>query len=335
VSATTLAAPRPVPLFVIARRSAADIQPELRAGTRGSPLAQAQTRAVVARLRQADPDLIFGTEIIRTTGDAVQDCRLADIGGKGLFAKEIHQALLDGQIDFAVHSLKDLETELPAGIALACVLPREDPRDVLLLAVDIPVPEGPDPFATLPPYALIGSCSVRRQAQLLAVRPDLQVAVIRGNVETRLAKLGGGSFAATFLALAGLRRLNRKTAASVILEPEMMLPAAGQGIVGVTVRADDTRLRDLLGRAANFQSELAATAERSVLRALDGSCKTPVGAFARLLPGGDLRITALIARADGSFVLKRSIRGAAADAVRLGAELGTSLLRDAPRDVFA
>ena len=241
MSATTLAAPRPVPLFVIARRSAADIPPKLRAGTRGSPLAQAQTRAVVARLRQADPDLIFGTEIIRTTGDAVQDCRLADIGGKGLFAKEIHQALLDGQIDFAVHSLKDLETELPAGIALACVLPREDPRDVLLLAADIPVPEGPDPFATLPPCALIGSCSVRRQAQLLAVRPDLQVAVIRGNVETRLAKLGGGSFAATFLALAGLRRLNRKPAASVILEPEMMLPAAGQGIVGVTVRADDTR----------------------------------------------------------------------------------------------
>jgi hydroxymethylbilane synthase len=311
------------------------LETPLRAGTRGSPLALAQTRAVLALLARADPGLALSTDIIRTTGDAVQGRRLADIGGKGLFSKEIHEALLDGQIDFAVHSLKDLETELPPGVVLACTLRRQDPRDALILAADLPIPMGQDPFATLPAGALVGSSSVRRQAQLLAMRPDLRVETIRGNVETRLAKMDGQSFAATFLAMAGLQRLSRQSAASVILDPDVMVPAAGQGIVGVTARADDTRLRELLGGITDRPAELAATAERAVLHALDGSCRTPIGAYARLLPDGELHLTGLVAREDGSFLLKRSLCGAAADARLLGADLGTNLWLDSPRDIFA
>jgi hydroxymethylbilane synthase len=321
--------------FVSAECPAPALEMPLRAGTRGSPLALAQTRAVLALLRQANPDLVLSAEIIRTTGDVVQGRRLADIGGKGLFAKEIHEALLDGQIDFAVHSLKDLETQLPQGIVLACTLQREDPRDALILATDVPFPTGPDPFATLPVRAVVGSSSVRRQAQLLAMRPDLRVETMRGNVETRLAKLGNQSFAATFLAIAGLRRLNSQAAASVVLDPDVMVPAAGQGIVGITVRAEDTRMRDRLGQITDRPAELAATAERAVLHALDGSCRTPIGAYARLLPDGNLHLTGLVARADGSFLLRRSLRGASGDAARLGAELGTSLWLDSPQDIFA
>jgi hydroxymethylbilane synthase len=297
-------------------------------------LALEQTRAVLELLRWTNPERILSMETIRTTGDAVQNRRLADIGGKGLFSKEIHEALLDGRIDFAVHSLKDLETQLPPNVVLACTLPREDARDALILAADVPLPQARHPYETLPPGALVGSSSVRRQAQLLSVRPDLRVETIRGNVDTRLAKLGKHSFAATFLAIAGLRRLNKLSAASVILDPDVMVPAAGQGIVGVTVREDDTHLRDLLGQVNDRRAGLAATAERAVLHALDGSCRTPIGAYAQLLPDGDLRLTGLVARTDGSFLLRRDLTGGPGDAHRLGTELGASLRRDSPHDIF-
>jgi hydroxymethylbilane synthase len=306
----------------------------LRAGTRGSPLALAQTKAVLALLSQTNPGCILSTEIICTTGDGVQDRRLADIGGKGLFSKEIHEALLDRRIDFAVHSLKDLETQLPPGIVIACILPREDARDALILAPGVRVPTSRHPYATLPLGALVGSSSVRRQAQLLAVRPDLRIGTIRGNIETRLSKLGNHSFAATFLAIAGLRRLNMQSVASVVLDPDVMVPASGQGIVGATVREEDTHLRDFFRRISSRRAELAATAERAVLHALDGSCRTPIGAFARFLPDGDLHLVGLIARADGSFLLKRDVRGAPDDAARLGTELGTSLRSDSPQDIL-
>jgi hydroxymethylbilane synthase len=313
---------------------ASGLEIALRAGTRGSPLALAQTRAVMELLRQTRPEPILNMEIIRTTGDVVQNRRLADIGGKGLFSKEIHEALLDERIEFAVHSLQDLETQLPPNVVLACTLPREDARDALILAADMPVPIGLDPYDTLPPGALVGSSSVRRQAQLLSVRPDIRVETIRGNVETRIAKLRRHSFAATFLATAGLRRLNRQCAASVILDPDVMVPAAGQGIVGVTVREDDIHMRDLLGRISDRKAELAATAERAVLQALDGSCRTPIGAYARFVPDGNIRLTGLVARTDGSFLLKRELAGAPGDALRLGMELGASLRRDSPYDIF-
>ena len=311
----------------------------LRVGTRGSPLALLQTRLFLHLLTTFCPVLrgldVFEEHAIRTTGDAVQDRRLADIGGKGLFAKEIHEALADGRIDFAVHSLKDLETELPPGIVLACTLQREDARDALILGPDCGAPDPSDPFAALPDGAVVGTASVRRQAQLLHARPDLRVTTIRGNVQTRLGKVAAGDCAASLLALAGLRRLGMEDRASVVLDPDSMVPAAGQGIIGITTRADDVELHELLAAIEDPEAKAVSTAERAMLAELDGSCRTPIGGHARLLPGGLLHLTGLVARADGSFLLKRSLHGGVQDAVRMGTELGASLRADSPRDIFA
>jgi hydroxymethylbilane synthase len=314
----------------------------LRVGTRASPLALWQTRHFLSIITRFCPVLrdagAFEEHPIRTTGDQVQDRRLAEIGGKGLFAKEIHEALLDRRVDFAVHSLKDLETQLPAGIVLACTLKREDARDALIL----PPPgrgrvvDPADPWGALPAGAVVGTASVRRQAQLLAARPDLCVATIRGNVQTRLARVAGGEVAASLLALAGLRRLGLEAEAAAVLDPEAMVPAAGQGIVGVTVREDDVELRELLAAIEDREAAAVSAAERALLGALDGSCRTPIGGHARLLAaGGGLHLTGLVARAAGSFLLKRSMVGDASDAARLGAELGRELRRDSPGDIFA
>lgn len=311
----------------------------LRVGTRGSPLALWQTRHFLALITRFCPVLreakAFEEHAITTSGDRIQDRRLADIGGKGLFAKEIHEALSDGRIDFAVHSLKDLETELPPGIVLACTLTREDARDTLILGPGCLPPDPADPFACLPAGASIGTASVRRQSQILHARPDLKVEVIRGNVQTRLDKVRSGNGpAASLLALAGLRRLGLEQEADIVLDPDAMVPAAGQGIVGVTVRADDVELHELLSAIEDREAKAVSTAERALLAALDGSCRTPIGGHARLLPDGRLHLTGLVARPDGSFLLKRSVHGAVSDAARLGRELGESLRRDSPADIF-
>ena len=315
----------------------------LRVGTRGSPLALFQTRMFLDRLIRFCPVLrevdVFEEHVIRTTGDRVQDRSLADIGGKGLFSKEIHEALLDGRINFAVHSLKDLETELPPGIVLGCTMRREDARDALILGPHCPAPRPGEPLSMLPPGALIGTNSLRRQAQLLHARPDLRMTLIRGNVAPRIAKVRRGDCDASLLALAGLRRLGLEAEAGAVLDPEAMVPSAGQGLVGITVRADDTELRELLAGIEDPEARAVSTAERSMLALLDGSCRTPIGGHARLLPcppGEDpsLHLTGLVARADGSFLLKRSVVGAAGDAARLGAELGASLRADSPADIF-
>ena len=231
---TPMSADLPVPALA---RSAARPPPHrrdlpLRVGTRGSPLALWQTRHFLERLRGFCPVLrgmdVFQEHAIRTTGDAVQDRRLAEIGGKGLFAKEIHEALLDRRVDFAVHSLKDLETELPPGIVLACTLKREDARDAIILAPGVPALDPADPLASLPDGAVIGTSSMRRQAQLLHVRPDLNIKLMRGNVQSRLAKLAAGECTATLLAVAGLKRLGLAHHASVVLGPEVMVPSACQ-----------------------------------------------------------------------------------------------------------
>jgi hydroxymethylbilane synthase len=311
----------------------------LRVGTRGSPLALIQTRAFLAQVSRFCPVLhgmgVFEEHVIRTTGDAVQNQRLADIGGKGLFAKEIHEALLDHRVDFAVHSLKDLETEMPDGIVLACTMKREDARDALILGPDCCPPDPADPYACLPAGARIGSASLRRQAQLLHSRPDLTVGLLRGSVETRLAKVGAGAFSASLLALAGLRRLGLERHAAVVRDPDAMVPAAGQGIVGVTVRADDTDLRELLAAIEDPDAKAVSTAERALLAALDGTCHTPIGGYARLLPTGALHLTGLVATADGHFLLKRTLEGAASDAARIGRELGAGLRADSPSSIFA
>jgi hydroxymethylbilane synthase len=278
---------------------------------------------------------VFQEHIIRTTGDAEQTRRLAEIGGKGLFAKEIHEAMLDLRIDFAVHSLKDLETALPPGIVLACTLKREDARDALILGPDCLPPDAGDPYTCLPAGGTIGTSSVRRQAQLLYSRPDLKIALLRGNVQTRLERTERGDFSASLLALAGMKRLGLADRASLVLDPEAMVPSACQGIVGVTVRAGDTELRELLSGIECAEARAVSTAERTMLALLDGSCRTPIGGYARLLPDGRLHLTGLVAREDGSFLLKRSLTGDPSDAVKIGAELGAELRADSPQDLFA
>ncbi|MCQ4159701.1 hydroxymethylbilane synthase [Roseomonas sp. GC11] len=305
-------------------------RPALRAGTRASPLALRQTRLVLEALGEPAEAVPLGT-----SGDAEQQRRLAELGGKGLFAKEIHEALLDGRVDFAVHSLKDLETELPPGLVLAALLPREDVREALVLAPSCPPEERAVPLPQLPLGARIGTASARRMAQLRHLRPDLRFGLLRGNVQTRLARLEGGDFAASLLALAGLKRLGLAGRAARVLEPEELLPAAGQGVIAITARATDRRMRARLAALDHAPTRLAATAERALLAALDGSCRTPVGAHAVLSPGGLLTLTGLVAREDGTFLLRRRIRGASADAARLGAALGGSLRADSPADLFA
>lgn len=319
----------------------------LRIGTRGSPLARVQARMVLDRLARFCPALdvsvqgqaVFEEHVIRTTGDQVQDRSLAEIGGKGLFSKEIHEALLDGRIDCAVHSLKDLETELPAGIVLACTLRREEARDVLIHGPGcLPAIPG-EAFGVLPRGAVIGTNSLRRQAQLLHARPDLRITLIRGNVGSRIEKVLQGDVTASLLALAGLRRLGLEDVPMTVLDPSAMVPSAGQGIVGITVRAADEPLRSLLAAIEDAEARAVSTAERSLLARLDGTCQTPIGGYARLLPAAPnepptLHLTGMVARADGSFLLKRTIHGPAGDAARLGEVLGASLRADSPRDIF-
>lgn len=316
----------------------------LRVGTRGSPLALWQTRAFLTRLTRFCPVLrdmnAFQEHQISTTGDQVLNRPLAEIGGKGLFSKEIHEALSDGRIDFAVHSLKDLETTLPPGLVLACTLKREDARDALILSPHLKVIPGSDPYDALPPNALIGCASVRRQAQMLHSRPDLRFGLLRGNVQTRLDKLAARQCDATLLALAGLRRLGMEDRASIVLDPAVMVPAAGQGIVGVTVRESDIELRELLSAIEDNEARAVSTAERALLAELDGSCRTPIGGYARLLPSENgkekiLRLTGLVASEDGVFMLRREIAGAPEDAEKMGQELGRSLRADSPSSIFA
>ncbi|MEX1205160.1 MAG: hydroxymethylbilane synthase [Dongiaceae bacterium] len=292
----------------------------LRIGTRGSPLALAQANELARRLAAAHPDLPAPEiVVIKTTGDRVQDRTLAEVGGKGLFTKEIEEALIGGRIDLAVHSMKDLPTWLPDGLAIGCLLPREDPRDALFARRG-------DSIATLPQGAVAGTSSLRRQAQLLALRPDLRVVPLRGNVGTRLKKLASGEIDATLLALAGLRRLGLADRATAVLAPEEMLPAVAQGAIGVEIRADDDAARDLLAPLDDRDTGLRVAAERACLAELDGSCHTPIAALAELETGGDgLRLRALIALPDGSVVHRDERRGPATQAAALGRAAGAAL----------
>jgi hydroxymethylbilane synthase len=311
----------------------------LKVGTRGSPLAVTQTRNFIAKMQKICPALGGANTaelIIRTTGDASQasGCRLADIGGKGLFSKEIDEAMLAGRIDVAVHSLKDLETVMRPGIVLGCMLTREDARDVLILGPDCGKPDPWNPWGCLPDGAHIGTASVRRQAQLLHARPDLKCEIIRGNVHTRLDKIAAGSMSATLLAYAGLRRLGLADRASLVIHPELMVPAAGQGIVGITVRESDEQMRALLAAIEDPEARACATAERAMLAVLDGSCSTPIGAYARITPDGALHLTGLLASTDGGYLTKRRLCGPVSDAARIGAALGAELKAGAPRAIF-
>jgi hydroxymethylbilane synthase len=298
----------------------------LRIGTRGSPMAVRQTALVADRLTAAHPNLaaIGAIEIvtIRTTGDRVQNRLLGEIGGKGLFAKEIEEALLARHIDFAVHSLKDLETWLPDRLAVACVLPRDDPRDALLLSAQ------PTSLASLPTGARVGTASLRRQAQLLRRRPDLVVVPIRGNVNTRMRKLDAGDVDALVLALCGLERLGEAGRAVEILSREAMLPAVGQGALAIECRAADEMVRQLVEPLHDAISAACVGAERAMLATLDGSCRTPIAGLAEI-EGGRLRLEGLLLKPDGSDEIRGRREGGIRDAAALGTELGRELRRRA------
>ena len=294
--------------------------PRLRIGTRGSRLARTQTDLVCRALAAAHPDLAapgaLEVVVIRTTGDQITDRPLTELGGKGLFCKEIEAALLERRIDVAVHSTKDLPTWLPDGLVLGAVPEREDPRDVLIART-------PAAIADLPQAAVVGTASVRRMAQLLAHRPDLRVVNFRGNVDTRLRKLAAGEVDATLLALAGLRRLGIAHA-GVVLSPEEMLPAVGQGALGIECRADDAASLARLAAINHPASSACVRAERALLAALDGSCHTPIAGYAEIA-GGRLRLRALIARPDGSERLRAERVGPAEAGEALGHEVGLEL----------
>lgn len=302
--------------------------PFLRIGTRGSALALAQahqTRGLLAAAHGVPEDAIH-VEVIRTSGDIIQDRPLAEAGGKGLFTKEIEEALLAGVIDLAVHSSKDMPTVLPDGLGLTCFLPREDVRDAF-------IGHGVPTIAGLPQGAVIGSSSLRRQAQLRRERPDLQVVMFRGNVPTRLDKVRAGTVAGTLLALAGMKRLGLADAATELIEAERFLPAVGQGAIGIETRLDDSRTRSLLAPLDDPDTATALACERAFLAGLDGSCRTPIAGLARVADGGIIFFGEIL-RPDGrqSFAATRS--GPAADAAALGADAAAELKGRAPADFF-
>ncbi len=303
----------------------------LRIGTRGSALALAQAVEVKARMAAAHRALAAPEAIeivvIKTSGDKAADRSLAEIGGKGLFTKEIEEALTDRRIDLAVHSLKDLPSALPEGLTLAAHLPREDPRDAFfsLRAASL---------AALAAGATIGTSSPRRRAQLLHARPDLALVPLRGNVDTRLEKLEARAVDATLLAVAGVKRLGLAQRITAILAPEEILPAAAQGAIGIECRANDARARDWAQAIDDAPTAVCVTAERAVLAALGGSCRTPIAALAEL-EGGALRLRAMILRPDGSERLTAERRGGAVDASALGTDAGDELRRRANPRFFA
>jgi len=289
-------------------------------GTRGSPLALWQAGHVRALLIDAHglKDDAVALGVITTSGDRIRDKPLRDFGGKGLFTKEIDEALLEGKVDLAVHSMKDLPTELPSNIAIAAVLPRGDVRDAFISASG-------ESLAAMPSGAVVGTSSLRRQAQVKRLRPDLRLIDLRGNVETRLAKLERGMADATLLALAGLERLGLADHVTSVLSTEEMLPAVAQGAIGVACRSDDAETRELLRALNDSVTATAVACERSFLGQLDGSCRTPIAGLAEIA-GGVLRFRGLVLNPEGTEWHEIERRGPMADAASIGAESGRELL---------
>jgi hydroxymethylbilane synthase len=301
----------------------------LRIGSRGSPLALAQAHEVRARLAAAhavDPDSI-AIHVIRTSGDRIQDRPLAEAGGKGLFTKEIEEALAAGGIDLAVHSAKDVPTVLPQGLVLTAFLPREDVRDVFISRTA-------GSLRDLREGGVVGTASLRRQALVKRMRPDLQVVTFRGNVETRLRKLDAGEVDATLLALAGLKRLGLAEAATAVLQTEEFLPAVGQGAIAIETRENDSRTRTLLAAIDDPPTTMALTAERAFLAVLDGSCRTPIGGHGCMV-GEQLWFRGMIVRPDGSQSFETARHGDPRGAAAIGADAGRELRDLAGPDFFA
>ncbi|GFR45952.1 hypothetical protein Agub_g7418 [Astrephomene gubernaculifera] len=331
-------APKRVAVCRVGRRScqvvaSAVATKTVKIGTRGSPLALAQAYMTRDLLKQNFPELneegALEIVIIKTTGDKILNQPLADIGGKGLFTKEIDDALLSGKIDIAVHSMKDVPTYLPEGTILPCNLPREDVRDVFIS------PTAKD-LSELPAGAVVGSASLRRQAQILAKYPHLKVENFRGNVQTRLRKLNEGACSATLLALAGLKRLDMTQHITQILSIEEMLPAVSQGAIGIACRTDDDPSRRLLAALNHEETRVAVVCERAFLAALDGSCRTPIAGYAHKGADGQLHFSGLVATPDGTQMMRTSrVAGfGEAEAVAAGQEAGRELKANGPKELF-
>jgi len=286
----------------------------LRIGSRGSQLALWQANHISTLLRARGHEVEI--EIIHTTGDKITDVALAKVGTKGMFTKEIEEALAAGKVDLAVHSLKDLPTQLPKGFEIAAITERQDPRDAFCSRHFATIEE-------LPKKARVGTSSLRRQAQLKAIRPDLNIHPLRGNVDTRLRKLEQGEYDAIILASAGLKRLGKTELIKQIIPAELMCPAAGQGALGIEIRAGDAKTRELLAFLDNPNARAATTCERALLNALGGGCQVPIGAFAEMR-NGQLHLESIVAEPDGTHLLRDSRDGT--DPVQLGHEAGQSLL---------
>lgn len=287
----------------------------LRIGSRGSQLALWQANHISALLREQGHEVEL--EIIKTTGDKITDVALAQVGTKGMFTKEIEEALADGRVDLAVHSLKDLPTELPPGFELVAITTRVNPRDVFLSVKY-------DSIAALPKGALVGTSSLRRQAQLKVARPDLVIHALRGNVDTRVRKLEQGEYDAIILAAAGLTRLGKTQLVKEVLSEEFMCPPAGQGALGIEIRVGDEAMRKHLAFLDDSAARATTTCERALLNKLGGGCQVPIGAFAESLDGA-LQLTAIVARADGSVILRETQSGS--DPTALGELVGETLLQ--------
>jgi hydroxymethylbilane synthase len=310
-------------------QSAAQVQGKIvRIGTRGSPLALVQAHMVRGRLAAVlgvAPEAVE-IRVIRTSGDRIQDRPLSDVGGKGLFTKEIEEALTANEIDLAVHSAKDMPTVLPEGLMLAACLEREDPRDAF-------ISNKAKTVAELPHGAVVGSASLRRQAILKTMRPDLEVVSFRGNVETRLRKLDDGEVDATILAMAGLKRLKLDARVTAAMSAEDFLPAVAQGAIGLEVRESDEATRALLAKINHADTLTAVVCERAFLKELDGSCKTPIAGHS-VLAGDALRFRGLIAKPDGSASYDLELSGNRADAEKIGTDAGRALKQRAGPGFF-
>jgi hydroxymethylbilane synthase len=300
---------------------------QIRVGTRGSALALAQAKEVRDRLASVFGDTIsFETCIIKTSGDKIQDRSLASAGGKGLFTKELEEALFDGSIDLAVHSMKDMPAVLPKGLEIACILPREDVRDALISSVAQTLSE-------LPAGSIVGTASIRREAFIRHSRPDLRIVLFRGNVETRLRKLGVGEAHATLLAAAGLKRLGLADRITQLIPVEEILPAPAQGAIGIEIRSSDRQTRELIASIHDEATGIAIEAERAFLGALDGSCRTPIAALARI-EDDKLSMRGIILTPDGARIYETERTGSTKDAAALGADAARELLKRGGRDVF-
>ncbi|MCL4536199.1 MAG: hydroxymethylbilane synthase [Nitrospirae bacterium] len=313
-------------------------------GTRGSKLALWQAEWIKSELQKLNPDLEIELNKIKTTGDKILDVPLAKVGGKGLFVKEIEEALLKGTADIAVHSMKDVPTDFPEGLHLAVITKREDPRDAFLSRISNFKFQISN-FRELPHGATIGTSSLRRSCQLLSIRPDLKIEQLRGNLDTRLRKLDEGQFDAIILAAAGVKRLGWSERITEILPPEISLPAIGQGAVGIECRVDDEFINNLISQLNHNETSVCVRAERAFLKKLEGGCQVPIAAYARLLPphppltkggqeGGFLVMDGLVGSVSGDRIIKGRIEGTPNDAENLGIRLAEELLSRGAKEIL-